>query len=273
MATFHLRLTHTLIIPLSSQTFPRPGIPSVLIEAGTPIALPPSPQSQNSSPPSSASTPTTALAMDVQNLLLRIFLDPHPSSLGHSYGGVLIREFLALRNSDVNGLIFVDAVMEDDLDYEWPNRELGSLKRWLDSYVVGGIKENSKLSNEEWEKFVEGEEAELFEEATKNQIRNKVFGIRRLFIIKADHVRDYQTILEAGIKAGNGTEEEREKLRTFCDGIDKMWKKNQRKLIDLCEGSWRFKGVACGHQVHIEMPGVVVEGAEWVLGPLWWEVK
>ncbi|CZR67378.1 related to alpha/beta hydrolase [Phialocephala subalpina] len=300
--------THSLYLSASGPLH-RPGIPSILIEAGHANCSNSWPAvvrllakfirvytydragyGRSERAPSDIPRTAEQIATEL-DLLLKAASVPGPFVLvGHSYGGILIREFLALRPFDIKGLVFVDAVMEHDLDYEWPNKELASLGKGLDSYEARGLKQNSKLSPEEWEIFVAGEKTSLFEETSqremtgfsssvtslkaKNQITNKVLGARRLYIIKADHVRDYRRILEKGIEAGNGTEEEREKMKVFCEGIEKVWMRNTRALIGLCEvGWWRWKGVGCGHQVQIEMPEVVVEGVEWVLGPLWWEVK
>jgi hypothetical protein len=69
-------------------------------------------------------------------------------------------------------------------------------------------------------------------------------------MIKGSHVSDYEKTYEAGVKAGNGTLEQRETLKKFTKGIDEIWGRNQRRQLDLSRKSRMVYAEKSGHSVN-----------------------
>ena len=201
--------------------------------------------------------------------------------VGHSYGGILVREFFDLRKEDVVGIVLVDTVQEDDAVYAWPFAEMEVVLGDLDSKAIRGLDKNHKLTPEEWDVFMKGETQEGNGEASRRESEEifksaKVLGEKKQFdgcvlqnrpvsVIKGDTVRDYRLIYEAGVKAGNGTVEQREKLKKWIDDIDEVWGRNQKKQLMLSEKGRMTYARQSGHQVHLEQPELVAEEIKWVL--------
>lgn len=207
--------------------------------------------------------------------------------VGHSYGGILVREFLALRplNSSCVGIVFVDAVMEDDLQIAWPypalRAMLGSGSAALDLFKTTGLVDKTQLTPDEWEAFLQGENQDRHGESSaaefgglrqsgedlvaKKQLEYCVMGDRSVSVIRAHRENEWRRIYEAGLEAGNGTEEDRRTLGGFLEGMEDIIRVNQRKLLKISRNSREVDLVDCGHQVNQERPDVVADEIKWIL--------
>lgn len=87
-------------------------------------------------------------------------------------------------------------------------------------------------------------------------------------MIKGSHVSDYEKTYEAGVKAGNGTLEQRETLKKFTKGIDEIWGRNQRRQLDLSRKSRMVYAEKSGHSVNQQQPDLVAEEVKWILASL-----
>ena len=234
----------------------------------------------------SSSSPRTAenIASELSALLDATAVQGPYILVGHSYGGILTREFIASRQGDCAGLVLVDAVQEDDLKYEWPFPALMAVKGSLDRHEVIGLTATSKLTPDEWEAFVQVSAEDSanataekeFEELPgsvqnlelKKQFDTCAFGDRPVSIIKGSHVSDYEKIYEAGVRAGNGTPEQRETLKRFIEKIDEVWERNQKRQLDLSRKSRMVYANKSGHQVMQQQPELVAEEVKWILSLL-----
>jgi pimeloyl-ACP methyl ester carboxylesterase len=224
---------------------------------------------------------STNIAAELSALLEAIDVKPPYVLVVFSYGGILIREFFATRPEDCVGLVLVDTVQEDDRLYEWPYEDLFALKGDMDRHEVIGLTATTKLTPEEWKEFKrvnaltshnatgELEEAEILPSAMKlnkkKQFAKCAFGDRPVSVIKADHARDWRRVQEAGEKAGNGTPEQRERLKTIVDGLDEMWERNQKRQLDLSRRSRMVYARESGHQVAQQQPELLAREVKWVL--------
>ena len=201
--------------------------------------------------------------------------------VGHSYGGILVREFLDLRKGDVMGMVLVDTLQEADLRYAWPFAEVRVLSAGLDSYAIRGLDESHQLTPEEWKVFLDDEKREGHGEASKREFEQVpsasmalaekkqfdgcVLQDRPLSVIKGEHVRDYRLLYENGVKAGNGSTKQRDTLKKWIDGIDEVWEKNQRQQLMLSRNGRMVYARHSGHQVALQQPILVAEEIKWVL--------
>jgi pimeloyl-ACP methyl ester carboxylesterase len=198
--------------------------------------------------------------------------------VGHSYGGVLVREFLLMHGKEkVVGMVIVDsAVTRTKLPDSWP--ELLGEESYED---VVGLKKNRVLSDEEWaavradgegsEEAVAEEEKEMSESTRPINERigqeGTVLGDGRLAVVFCDESVDFGTVYEHGIVNGNGSPEAREALRTRLEDMSEIDEKGQRAHLKMSSRS-RFvktEGSARTHNVHLVKPEIVAQEVKWVL--------
>ena len=65
------------------------------------------------------------------------------------------------------------------------------------------------------------------------------------------------------MRAGNGTEEQRQTLRKFLDGIMNSYESNLEKLLKLSRMSRMVRAKESGHQVNQEQPDIVAGEIKW----------
>lgn len=200
--------------------------------------------------------------------------------VGHSYGGILVREFVNLRREDCVGVVFVDSVV-GETDLAWPFDSMRGMLGSLDRREVVGLRQRTKLTAAEWEIFIGGEKQDRFSEAekaeyeripeslkimtSKKQMEDKVLNDCPVSVIRGYRELDWQKIYEAGLKAGNGTVEQRDTMREFLHGITDTYEIHQGKLLELSRNSRMVRAKDSGHQVNQERPDVVANEIEWVL--------
>jgi hypothetical protein len=110
-----------------------------------------------------------------------------------------------------------------------------AMDKGIDLMAISPLGRDRKLSTEEWEALEKENEspkttatsaAELkgfFKDApvlaAKKQLENQILGNRPISVLAANNAMDIRDIHEAGIAAGNGTEEERVRYRALVDGF------------------------------------------------------
>lgn len=231
-------------------------------------------------------SPGTAIniAVELSALLAAAGVSGPYIMVAHSYGGILAREFMAANLEECVGLVLVDTVQEDALQYEWPFAALKAVQGSLDQCETTGVVAKSKLTAEEWkairyanaqesfEATADKEFAELFSSARtldeKKQFETCAFGDRPVSVIKGRADRDYEMIYEAGVEAGNGTPEERADVRRFNDSIGENLERMQRRQLLLSKRSRMVYAKESGHQVHMQQPELIAEEVKWVIDSL-----
>jgi pimeloyl-ACP methyl ester carboxylesterase len=239
------------------------------------------------SEPSPAAGTATDIAAELSALLIAAGLEGPYVMVGHSYSGILIREFVAANLDNCVGLVLVDTLQEDALQYvqhEWPFEALAAVQGSLNQSDTTGVSKSSKLTAEEWKAIQHPDNEEASVATTKKEYGEAVpslmaldlkkqfdacaFGDRPVSVIKGNQSRDYEMIYKAGVGAGNGTVEEREKVRKFIDGIDETMETLQRKQLQLSKRSRLIDATGSGNQVHMQQPELIAEEVRWVLNSL-----
>ncbi|KAM7190143.1 hypothetical protein V8F33_009620 [Rhypophila sp. PSN 637] len=147
----------------------------------------------------------------------------------------------------VKALVLVDPSTEHQhLYFPHPNSDITSVLGNLNFAQVTGLRENALNSNhitkEEWRAraialstpsnlAASAEEVSNYVEVCttlveKQQLEKHVLGNRPLVILQAEAWKEYEAIYAAGVEAGNGSPEERQRFKELLDS----WKENDRKL-------------------------------------------
>jgi pimeloyl-ACP methyl ester carboxylesterase len=201
--------------------------------------------------------------------------------VAHSYGAIIAREFLHLRPHQVAGMVLAEGSTERQPQYfRLPDPNITAVLGNLKFSEVTGLKSNAQLSRDEWRtraieigksaKTVQAEAA-AYEDVCrqlgeKNQFSNTVLGDRPVSVIKCRSSRDYEKIFEAGLKAGNGTEEQRREFRYLLDRWETFSENLQREQMRLSSHARWVEVPDCGHNINILRPDVIVQEIQWVLG-------
>ncbi|RAH69768.1 alpha/beta fold hydrolase [Aspergillus aculeatinus CBS 121060] len=199
--------------------------------------------------------------------------------IGHSYGGVLVREFLRQRGPDVVvGMVIVDSPRaQTPLPADWP-----SLMGDSDYYAVVGLDENVAVAPEEYRAIKEDEvrnrataEAELALIAASTKELNEAIpegvqalGNGRLSVIFANESVDFGKVYAYGVEHGHGSEEARRRLAERLAVMEEMDERGQRAHLSLSSRS-RFvyaTGKARTHNLQLVAPEVIRDEVFWVLG-------
>jgi hypothetical protein len=98
----------------------------------------------------------------------------------------------------------------------------------------------------------------------KNQIQSHILGNNPLSVIKGNNARDYQQVFEAGVAAGNGTDEQREIVGKMIEGMEEKDEFLQKAQLGLSSRSRFVQLKGPGHLVILEDAESVVKEVKWV---------
>ncbi|KAL4794226.1 alpha/beta-hydrolase [Aspergillus venezuelensis] len=237
--------------------------------------------SENSPNPPTAENIALELALLIENAPIT-----NPLILvGHSWAGILIHEFIALKDtSQIAGLVLVDAnhetaplVMDVNDPILW-----GKIANGVDVYAAWGVEADHKLTREEWDAFRAAQGTEKYNAIAQREdeeysgsfetLRGKglskgqpMLGDKPVYVIAGTRSRDWNGLYRAGVARGNGTEEERNYVRGLIESVDGKSEGLQREFLNLSTRSEIVFARESGHFVQLVQPGVVVGGVEWVL--------
>lgn len=227
---------------------------------------------------------STTIAAELYSLLKSANITPPYILVAHSWGGMLAREFIALRPHDAAGLVLVDANQEHTLDtLDWRDPFIKAVAGKLDYFEATGILRTHKLTGKEWREYRDDEScarhkrqaaaewadyAESFKVlASKRQLDRTppLMGDRPLCVVRGRNKMDYERLYEAGVRAGYGTEEE----RAACQEMLRTWEEKDNWLqlgqLSLSGNSRWVVAEESGHNVHLTQPEVVADATRWVL--------
>ena len=175
-------------------------------------------------------------AHELTRLLAAILVAPPYVLLGESYGCIVARAFLDLHgsNSVVVGLILAEAATE--LMYELfpriPHPALEVVAAGVDWAELTNLRRESMLTDEEWDAAMcatrRSESAALAEDnhgsgrtlAQSQQFQNHILDPRALCVIRCNQPADFRLLYDAGVKKGQGTEEQRALARDFIEKFE-----------------------------------------------------
>ncbi|KAH8773293.1 Alpha/Beta hydrolase protein [Hyaloscypha finlandica] len=234
--------------------------------------------------------PPTALsaARELSALLKAANIEPPFITLAHSWGAILSLEFMNMRPQDISGMVFSDGTAPGFWSVlpMFPTLpEVKAVIEGLNYWDAVGITTETKLTHDEWEAFLEGgrenethkrQAAKEFEfmdrtfvEVEKKELIKQTppkLGNRPVCVIKGNHAtRDIQRLYEKGVERGNGTEEERKKVRDMIGlWVDKE-KGFHELFLKLSRKNHWIDATESGHWPHQTEPELVAEGVRWAL--------
>lgn len=235
---------------------------------------------------------SSLLTASAENVALELSLliekAPMPNPLifvGHSWAGVLIYEYIALKGTDqIAGLVLVDANHETaPLVMNVNDPILWTVATGVDPYSAWGVEAEHKMTQEEWDAFRAAETNEKFklierkedfenymqsfETLRKKELSRKqpLVGDKPVYVIVGTRSRDWRGLYEAGVARGNGTEEQRSYVRELIKTVDAKNEGLMKEFLKLSTKSELIFATASGHFVQITQPELVVEGVKWVV--------
>ncbi|KAI4931100.1 hypothetical protein J4E85_003689 [Alternaria conjuncta] len=235
----------------------------------------------------SAPYPPTAenIAPDIQYLVENVPFKNPLILVGHSWAGVLINEFIALTGNGhhIAGLVLVDAnheTMPQVLDVNDP--DLQAMSEGINPYIAKGIAAEHKLTQQEWDALMAEEATERYaviarmEEdeyvasfATLGEKRlsdqQSLLGQKPVYVIGGMRSRDWDGMYKAGVAKGNGSEEQRRRVRELISTADEKSESIMRRHLQLSSNTKLAFARESGHFVQITQPEVIVEGVKWVV--------
>ncbi|KAJ5116691.1 hypothetical protein N7456_001039 [Penicillium angulare] len=277
----------TIIIPGVGCSITEWAVVHRLLKSKTPVLLYERPgigSSDESPEPRTAKT----MAHELNTLLSTLSIPPPYTLICHSYGGIIAREFVELRQSspdggkDITGIVFVDANQEESIQL-WPDSNLDALQKDQDLTAVLELPELNVLSDNEWEEFLNSHKGETYIRTAGREMENYVSSCKALgelkqfervpallneypiSVIRGYPEDDLWKCFRAGVEAGNGTLEQRKAFEEKLGIYPALHERIQRDILKL-SGKGRFVDLkGCGHLVPMIRPDAIVEEVEWVL--------
>ncbi|KAH8664878.1 alpha/beta hydrolase [Ilyonectria robusta] len=219
-------------------------------------------------------------AEDLDKLLQKAGVDGPFILVPMSWGGIVAREFLERRKDDVVGMVMIECVQERTTELrpiDAPNTM--AFLRGLDFFEVVGVKDRHRLTPVEWrtqlqeiaengpQTAVETFAWPLTEKTLgeKMQFERQILGSKPISVIKGNAAREYQQVYDAGVAAGNGTEEQRAIVSKMIDGMEEKEETLQREQLNLSSVSRFVQLEKPGHLVILEEPEAIAAEVQWVL--------
>ncbi|KAJ5915714.1 alpha/beta hydrolase fold protein [Penicillium verhagenii] len=222
-------------------------------------------------------------AKELHRLLHTMQLSPPLLLAGHSYGGIVAREYLHLYPGDVAGMVLLDSATERQSDYfRVPDLRISAVQGDLNFAQVTGLRADTVLSRDEWRvraiDMARGAEAAQAEAnsfvsacrslAGKKQLDGQAMGSRPVSVIRCNSARDYERIYQRGVEVGNGSVQQQKEFRELLDRWPRIDQDLQEDQLRLSSFTRLVHLPDCGHNVHLVRPDVVAGEIHWVLKQL-----
>ncbi|KAJ5767245.1 uncharacterized protein N7511_004861 [Penicillium nucicola] len=229
-------------------------------------------QSPESQTPRSAAN----MAVELLNTLKAAEVNAPYILVAHSYGGIIMREFLAAAGSDaIAGMVLVDANQENThpkLQIPFPSiQALCGERNYFD--IIGLLQENA-LTPEEMGRIgtdaglpltaraSQQEGAFLLESSAalgeKGQFDACPLGTRPVTVIRGESRRDFDRLLVAAKESGSGSQEDLDQMVDFLTNrFDVFDRDLQRQQMRLSENSRFVQSTNSGHAVMATEPKLV----------------
>lgn len=297
--------THSLALYTHGPEPGSSGAPVVLLISGVSTSslvwaavtrlLPPSLRSYTYDRSGYGKSDTSPLPPTAENIALELsrLIEKAPIKnpliiVGHSWAGVLIREFVALTGNGphIVGLVLVDANPENQLQVLSPlDTNLKAMSAGVDHLFSRGLTTEHKLTQDEWKAFLNDGETEKsklqnekedneyvrsFETLQKKELENMqpLLGDKPVYVIGGMRSRDWRGLYKAGVEKGNGTEEQRSRVQEIIRTADEKSEILMKEHLKLStKGELAFANES-GHFVQLTQPDIVVGGVKWVLDEL-----
>ncbi|OAP55204.1 hypothetical protein AYL99_10904 [Fonsecaea erecta] len=235
-------------------------------------------------------------ARDLDALLDKIGVHPPYLLIGHSYGGIPLREFLhhqlikyrPARATDViSGAVLYDTGSE----LEWalfpriPSADLVTVSQDVDWEKLTNLRAESGMTDEEWNAAIqasmrtikgirrEDTHASARTLAEKLQLEKHPYDGGILAVIRCNSARDYEKMYDEGVRLGGGTQQERRGARQFIEEWKMFNYQMVKAQVDLVgstiNGGILFRELMdWGHDSPLRKPELVGDAVRWVLAEL-----
>jgi hypothetical protein len=226
------------------------------------------------------------IAKELKMLLEAAKVEPPYIIVGHSYGGVLVREFLELMLGEGEDNVVGAVFMECNTEFSYKDRPEQLMEMFeifmgnQNMNAIWNMGERHQLTPEEWEycegqggletnQATAGQEEEYYisscdKLAEKNQFERKVLGDWRVSVIKGDNEKELRMVYDEAVKQGKGTEEERKIMEEFLGSEDMELKMMERQL-ELSSQGRTVRARKSGHKVMVTEAEIMTEEIKWVL--------
>lgn len=233
-------------------------------------------------------------ARELHELLQVLRIGPPYVLVGHSYGCICARAFLALLGREqqrrggedeglgdtVAGMVLVEAATElmyDLFEPSIPPPVFFDVTRGVDFGAVTRTRERSGLTEHEWEHVAamirRTAAATDYEDCRvsarrllrEQQFANQALGDVPLAVVRADFSQEFRLMFEAGEEMGNGTEEDSLECRAFLGKLRLHDDELRASQLRLSSVNKYITALDHGHSVLITGPEVGVEAVLWVL--------
>lgn len=230
-------------------------------------------------------------ARDLQELLRVLRVGPPYILVGHSYGCICARAFLALVSreqeregealeSAIAGMVLVEAATElmyDLFEPSIPPPVFFDVTRGVDYGAVTRTRERSGLTEHEWEHVAtmirRTAAATDYEDCRisarrllrEQQMANRALGDIPLAVVRADFSQEFRLMFEAGERMGNGTEEESLECRAFLGKLRLHDDELRASQLRLSSVNRYITKLDHGHSILITGPEIGVDAVRWVM--------
>lgn len=232
-------------------------------------------------------SPNPLDSLTVINELCRLLdaaaLAPPYLVIGHSWGGILAREFLAARPDDICGMVLVDPVQERMMMETWPDPSIAAVTNGLDYMDVVGLVRDRVLTDEEWDDLMAEENSEKhakqaalempFLQVSRGVLAEKeqlvpgkdVMRGKPLSVLGGNSKRDHELLYEAGVAKGGGTDAQRKRFRECLARWERCEEEFHRELLSLSSVARYSVTKRSGHNIQLTEPELIADEVRWVL--------
>lgn len=230
-------------------------------------------------------------ARELYELLQVLRVGPPYVLVGHSYGCICARAFLALvtreqerggepLDSVIAGMVLVEAATElmyDLFEPSIPPPVFFEVTRGVDFGAVTRVRERSGLTEHEWDHVAamirRTAAATDYEDCRisarrllrEQQLANQALGDIPLAVVRADFSQEFRMMFEAGESMGNGTEDESLECRAFLGKLRLHDDELRASQLRLSSVNRYITALDHGHSILITGPEVGVDAVLWVL--------
>ena len=238
------------------------------------------------------SSDTTPLPPSAENIALEMDLLIKNAGIkqplilvGHSWGGITAPEYILRAGiSQLAGLVLVDTNQERTLEVtDWRDSNIEAVSQDLDYYTALGIRKEHKLTADEFSVLMDelikphhiaAADRERIEYppslptlAKKNIMKMDppLLGDRPLCVVIGRSGRDYQRLYDAGIARGNGTQEQRRRMRELIATWSANEEALQREQLIYSTNSKVMIAAESGHRIELTQPEVIADAVKWCM--------
>ena len=228
------------------------------------------------------------IALELSRLIANAPIKNPLIIIGHSWAGVLVREFIVLTGNrpHIAGLVLVDANLEDTLQVlGLLDADFQAICIGIEHYSAKGIKMEHRLTQEEWNAFISDEETEKFKIQGGKELQEFALSFETLrkkelhksqplledkpvYVIGGMRSRDWSGMYKEGVAKGNGTEEQRNNVREMIRTADQKSEGLMKEHMKLSNRGKLVFADKSGHFVQLTQPDLIVDGVKWVLNEL-----